>query len=158
MCLTTGPVLAQYVMVQCSQNIRAVGGPAVQEKKAQQSAIQSWDAEARRIHGARTKYTFRWAERMGRVQMTCSRNRGRVACSTSGRSYVYVPTNVPNTEVSASCRQNYVLQSAKSGACIYSDLGELRDRRGAVIVTPPRAFYLAECPTGYTLNGTRCTR
>lgn len=144
------PVLAQYVTVQCSQNIRAVGRPAAIEKNAEQSAIDSWDSEARRIHGASTAFTFRWGERLGRVQMTCSRNRGRVTCSTSGRSCVYVPTTTPNREVSASCTFDYVRDEDKLG-CRFSYLGGNQTRI-------PQPYEQLECPRGYQLSGSRCTR
>jgi hypothetical protein len=150
------PVMAQFVTVQCSQNIRAVGRPAAIEKNAEQSAIDSWDSEARRIHGSSTAFTFRWGERLGRVQMSCSRRLGRVTCTTSGRSCVYVPTTARIREVPAHCKHLYVRDGSE---CLLSGLGDQEQDSSFANIAAPRIPRMSlQCPASYRLNGTNCVR
>jgi hypothetical protein len=84
---------APFVAVECSQNITGVGRRAAVFERAVESAIDAYDAEARRIHGARTNFTYRGGEalyRGGRLNLSCSRSAGMHSCEARGRTCAWV--------------------------------------------------------------------
>ena len=145
------PALAQqaaYVEVQCSAHIVGVGRPAVRHSVAQQSAIDAWDAEARRIHGARTTFTYRTGVgHRSRLSLSCQSRAGRDTCEVRGRACAYVETRTPNTEVAASCDPGYVLGGENIGrpVCAPNAVGSARP----VNPVGPVDWYPPRCPPGY---------
>jgi len=155
---------APFVTLECSQTITGVGRRAALARNAEQSAIDAWDAEARRIHGARTGFTWRAGEQVGRVSLSCQRQAGLTLCEARGRSCIWRPAAAANTEVAAICRQWWALDRTRIGRgapCIGSTLGDVPPASRGPGVQPPRAVVMPACPAGYGLDpadARRCLR
>jgi hypothetical protein len=161
------PVSAQqapFVTLECSQSITGVGRRAAVARNAEQSAIDAWDAEARRIHGPRAGFTWRGGEQVGRTSLSCQRRAGLTSCEARGRSCIWRPSATATTEVPSICRQWWALDRSRSGAqhpCVGSTLGDVPPVTTGRGVQPPRANVLPSCPNGYGLdpaNAGRCLR
>jgi hypothetical protein len=162
------PVSAQpapFMTVECSQNITGVGRRAAVFERAVDSAIDAFDAEARRIHGARTAFTYRGGEalyRGGRLSLSCTRSAGMHSCEARGRTCAWATTPTPNTEVASRCNDGFTHSGSAGGGrspCGWTERSQGRDP--ILRVVPPRAFQMPRCPRGYTLDGAnpaRCLR
>lgn len=156
---------APFVTVECSQNITGVGRRAAVFERAVDSAIDAYDAEARRIHGAQTNFTYRGGEalyRGGRLSLSCTRNAGLHRCEARGRTCAWTTTTTPNTEVASRCEDGYIHGSpAPAGAAPCGEVIQNEGRDSILRFVPPRFFQMPNCPPGYTLdpdNAARCLR
>ena len=145
--VTLGPHAAaaqEYVAAVCSDHFRGVGAPAMRQTRAEQNAIDAWNALARNTHGAGTGFTFEVGLRMGRVKLSCSSRAGRETCTASGRACAWETTGQPNDHVLAACPEGYVLD-AERRICAASRYG---DRKPSVARDTSDLL----CPTGYSLE------
>lgn len=156
---------APFVTVECSQNITGTGRRAAVFERAVDSAIEAYDAEARRLHGARTTFTYRGGEalyRGGRLSLSCTRRAGMHSCEARGRTCAWATTTTPNTEVASRCDDGFTHGgAAPQGAAPCGQTQRSQGRDPILLVVPPRAFSMPTCPRGYTLdraNAARCLR
>lgn len=156
---------APFVTVECSQNITGVGRRAAVFEVAVNSAIEAYDAEARRLHGARSGFTYLGGEALhngGRLSISCTRRAGLNSCEARGRTCAWVTTQTSNTQVASRCNDGFTHGgSAPRGAapCGWTERNQGRDP--ILRVVPPRAFSMPTCPRGYTLDRAdtaRCLR
>ena len=144
-CLGPRAAAAQgYVTAVCSDHFQGVGEPALRQNRAEQNAMDAWNALARNRHGAQTGFTFEAGLRMGRVKLSCSSRAGRETCTASGRACLWESTRQPNDHVLASCPLGFVL-TADRGLCVASRYGNSWSR------IPADAKSL-DCPEGYSLE------
>lgn len=156
---------APFVTVECSQNITGIGRRAAVFERAVDSAIDAYDAEARRIHGARTNFSYRGGEALhngGRLSLSCTRRAGLHSCEARGRTCAWVQTQTPNTEVASRCDDGFIHGGpAPRGAAPCGRTERTQGRDPILRVVPPRLFTMPTCPRGYTLdpdNAARCLR
>lgn len=155
---------APFVTVECSQNITGIGRRAAVFERAVDSAIDAYDAEARRIHGAQTNFTYRGGEalnRGGRLSLSCTRRAGLHSCEARGRSCAWVQTRTPNTEVASRCRDGYRNLGAPGDDLVVCRQVRHNERSGPLLIEPPPGWGVPTCPRGYSLDETnpgRCLR
>jgi hypothetical protein len=150
---------APFVTVQCSDNLRGLGRRAVRVTAAIDSAIEAYDGEARRRHGARTPFSFRMGEAFSnrRLNLTCTRQSGMHLCEVSGRTCAWVTTATPNTTVASRCPEGRTFITERGG-CGITQRNESSGSGSPFIVRMPDVVHLPDCPSGYMLDGSEVTR
>lgn len=156
---TPAPAMAQsarYTGVECSQNITGVGRRAARADVAVNSAIDAFNAEARRLHGARTNFTYQGGEALfngGRLSLTCQRQTGLVVCEARGRTCAWASTTTPNTQVASRCPDGFIHGGSSGTGVAPCGATERREGRNlSIVVVQPRTFTMPGCPQGYTLD------
>ena len=153
------PATAQplpFVEVICSQTLNATGRGAATRRNAEQSAIDAWDAEARRVHGASTPFNYvDGMSQRSRLTLSCSSRLGVDTCEVRGRACVWVPTRTPNAQVASACQPHFTRLDPRGltvAECGPNHVGHQRPRTGPFGVFVPNAPNAPICPPGYRLN------
>ena len=157
--LPVAPAAAQplpFVEVICSQSLNATGRGAAVRRNAEQSAIDAWDAEARRVHGATTPFNYvDGMSQRSRLTLSCASRLGIDTCQVRGRACVWVPTRTPNARVASACQPHFTRLDPSGMAmadCGPNHVGHQRPRSGPFGVFVPNAPRAPICPPGYRLD------
>ena len=133
--------------VECSDTLRGQGRRAALQRTAEQSAIDAWEGEARRRHGAGTDFDFLAGMAMGRMRMTCRRATGMDVCELSGRACVYRPSQTRSGSIPSRCPRGTTLRPDGT-ICDHVQLGEYRIRPVNTVLRMTEQI----CPHGYRLD------